>query len=106
MLTIMVQAKIKEEKLPEYLEMAELLTCETKGKRPGCISYSFNQSLETPTEFVLYEQWESQESLDNHIRELSKLLGQPKPGYLLPEKLMEMYEWAKPVFYREVGQNT
>jgi len=42
MLTIMVHAKIKEEKLPEYLEMAALLTNETKGKRPGCISYSFN----------------------------------------------------------------
>ena len=74
MLTIMVHARIKEDKLPEYLEMAALLTEETKGKRPGCISYSFNQSLESPTEFVLYEQWKSQEHLDNHIQELCKLL--------------------------------
>jgi len=105
MLTIMVHAKIKEEKLPEYLEMAALLTNETKGMRPGCISYSFNQSLESPAEFVLYEQWESQEHLDNHIQELCKLLGQPKQGQPLPEKLMEMYEWAKPVFYKEIEKN-
>ena len=106
MLTIMVHAKIKEEKLPEYLAMAALLTDQTKGKRLGCISYSFNQSLESPTEFVLYEQWESQEHLDNHIQELCKLLGRPKPGQPLPEQLMEMYEWAKPVFYREIDKNT
>lgn len=30
MLTIMIHAKIKEEKLVEYLEMARLLTRETK----------------------------------------------------------------------------
>lgn len=105
MLTIMVHARIKEEKLPEYLKIASLLTEETKGKRPGCISYSFNQSLESPTEFVLYEQWESQQHLDNHIQELCKLLGPPKPGQPLPEKLLEMFEWAKPVFYREIGQD-
>jgi quinol monooxygenase YgiN len=103
MLTIMVHARIKEDRLPEYLELAALLTDETKGKRPGCISYSFNQNLESPTEFVLYEQWESQEHLDDHIQELCRLLGRPKPGQFLPEKLMEMYERAEPVFYREIG---
>jgi len=104
-LTIMVHAKIKEEKLAEYIEMAVFLTSETKGKRPGCISYSFNQSIEFPTEFVLYEQWESQEQFDNHIRELCKLLGQPKPGRPLPEKLLEMYEKARPVYYKEIGSD-
>ena len=103
MLTIMIQARIKEDRLEEYLEMAALLTRETRGKRPGCISYSFNQSIESPTEFVLYEQWEKQEDLDNHIQELCNLLGQPEPGKLLPEKLLTMYESAKPIFYREIG---
>ena len=103
MLTIMIQAKIKEDRLEEYLEMAALLTRETKGKRPGCISYTFNQSVESPTDFVLYEQWERQEDLDNHIQELCKLLGRPQPGKLLHEKLLTMYESAKPVFYREIG---
>lgn len=103
MLTIMVHAKVKEEKLSEFLEMATLLTAETRGKRTGCIAYSFNQSLESPKEFVLYEQWESQDHLDEHIRQICLLLGKPEPGKLLPEKLLSMYEWAKPVFYKEVG---
>lgn len=62
MLTIMIHARVKREKLAEYTEMAALLTDETRGKRPGCISYSFNQNIESPTEFVLYEQWENQET--------------------------------------------
>lgn len=105
MLTIMVQARVKDEKLTDYLDLAALLTGVTRGKRPGCISYSFNQNLDSPTEFVLYEQWESQEHLDHHIQELCKMLGQPEPGQPLPEKIMEMYEWAKPVYYKEIQSN-
>ena len=67
--------------------------------RKGCLTYSFNQNKEIPTEFVLYEQWESQEALDDHIKELFEILGPAKPGHPAPEKLMNMFEMAKPVFY-------
>ncbi len=98
----MVRAKVKKELLDEYLEMASLLTDETQGKRQGCISYSFNQRLDDPTEFVLYEQWETQEDLDEHIRRLIVLLGPPKSGGLLPEKLVNMYESAIPYYYKVI----
>ncbi|MFL0810850.1 MAG: antibiotic biosynthesis monooxygenase [Agarilytica sp.] len=103
MLTIMVHAKVKQEKLEEFLELAVRLTNETRGKHQGCISYSFNQNLESPTEFVLYEQWETQEDLEEHIRELVLLLGDPAPGFALPKKLLDMYESARPVCYSEIG---
>jgi hypothetical protein len=48
---------------------------------------------------VLYEQWESEVDLDNHIKELFTILGPAKSGDLIPEKLMNMYEKATPVFY-------
>lgn len=102
MLTIVVHAKVKEECLNEYLEMASLLTRETRGKRKGCISYSFNQRQDVPTEFVLYEQWKSQEDLDSHIDELIKLLGPAKQGGLLPERLVDMYESGHPCYYTEI----
>lgn len=105
MLTIMVFAKIKEERLEDYLEMASLVTRETVGKRPGCISYSFNQSIESPTEFVLFEQWESQKDMENHVKELCRLFGDPPPGYPLPKKILEMYESAKPAYYKQVEPN-
>jgi len=100
----MVHAKIKPEKLSEYLNLIKLLIKETTKK--GCINYSFNQRKDEPTEFVLYEQWECQADLDNHIKELFEILGPAKADDPIPEKLMDMYERAIPVYYHVVGQNT
>jgi hypothetical protein len=97
MLTIMIHAKIKKEKLDEYLDLIKMLTRKTTKK--GCLFYAFNQNKEDPTNFVLYEQWESQADLDNHINELFEILGPAKPGSPIPDKLMNMYEQATPVFY-------
>lgn len=102
MLTIMIHAKIKEECLNEYLEVASLLTRETVGKRKGCISYSFNQRQDSPCEFVLYEQWETQEDLNNHLVEIVNLLGPAKPGEFLPERLLNMYKSGKPYYYNVI----
>jgi len=96
-LTVMVHAKVKQEMLNEYLDLIKLLSRETTKK--GCLTYSFNQNKEEPTEFVLYEQWESEVDLDNHIKELFTILGPAKSGDPIPEKLMNMYEKAAPVFY-------
>jgi len=99
MITIIAQLKVKTEMLEEYLNVASMLVKETKGKRKGCISYSFNQRLDEPTEFVLYEQWQSEEDLNAHIDYLNVLLGPAKSGGILPEKLMNMYESGVPYYY-------
>lgn len=104
MLTIMVHARIKKEMLGEYLDLVKMLTKKTTKK--GCLYYSFNQNRDDPTDFVLYEQWKSQEDLDNHMKELFELLGPARSGQPIPIKLMNMYEEAKPVFYNIVGQNS
>lgn len=101
MLTVMIHAKVKHEKLSEYLDLIKLLIKETTKK--GCLAYSFNQNKEDPTDFVIYEQWESQLDLDNHINELFTILGPAKSGAPVPEKLMNMYENATPVFYNVVA---
>jgi hypothetical protein len=101
MLTVMVHAKVKKEKLNEYLELIKMLTNKTTKK--GCRFYAFNQNRDDPTDFVLYEQWESQEDLDNHIKELFEILGPAKPGQPIPDKLMDMYERAMPLFYNVVS---
>lgn len=98
----MIHAKVKEECLSDYLEVAVLLTRETKGKRKGCVSYSFNQRQNEPTEFILYEQWQSEEDLNNHIAALVELLGPPKPGGILPERLANMYESGTPYYYNVI----
>ena len=97
MLTVMIHAKVKQEMLSEYLDLIKLLIKKTTKK--GCLTYSFNQNKEEPTEFVLYEQWESQADLDTHINELFTIIGPAKPGDPIPERLMNMYEKVIPVFY-------
>ena len=101
MMTVMINATVKQDHLEEFQEIASLLTKESR-IRPGCISYTFNQRIDNPREFVLYEQWECQSDLDSHIQELIALLGPPKPGGVLPEKLVNMYEKAEPNFYNAI----
>jgi len=103
MLTVMIHAKVKASKLSEFLELINLLVERTTKK--GCTFYIFNQNRDKPTEFVLYEQWESQEALDIHISELFDILGPARPGEPIPARLMDMYEEVEPVFYNVVGQN-
>jgi len=102
MLTIMIHAKIKEDRLDDYLNMLEFLADFTS--KVGCTNYSFNQNIQSPTEFVLYEQWESQDCLDRHMSELFELLGPANPGEPIPKKLMELYESAKPVYYEVISK--
>ncbi len=96
-----MNAKVKPDLLDEYIEIASLLTKESRN-RDGCISYVFNQSLEKETEFSLFEQWASDEHLNAHIAALIDLLGAPDPGGMLPAKLINMYESAEPKFYRSI----
>ncbi|MCL9781719.1 antibiotic biosynthesis monooxygenase [Vibrio sp. S4M6] len=102
MLTVMIHAKIKPQLLDEFIELASLLTKETRGVREGCLAYAFNQRSDEPCEFVVYEQWESQQALDAHIEQIILLLGPPKEGELLPEKLMNCFESVTPVFYNQI----
>lgn len=97
----MIHAKIKHEMVNEYLDLLAMLVKKTT--RKGCHNYSFNQNKDEPTEFVLYEQWEDQVALDNHISELFDILGPAKVGDPIPEKLMKMYESVKPVYYDVIG---
>lgn len=99
----MIHAKVKQQKLTEFLRIISLLVEQTSKK--GCISYAFNQNRDIPTEFVLYEQWESQNALDVHINELFDILGPARLGEPIPAKLMDMYEKVEPVFYNVVGQS-
>ena len=101
MITVMINATVKPNRLGDFLELAAQLTSDSR-KRKGCVSYIFNQRLDNPTEFVLYEQWASQPDLDLHIQALVDQYGAPEPGEILPEKLLNMYEKAEPIYYEAI----
>ncbi|PKG38279.1 putative quinol monooxygenase [Psychromonas sp. Urea-02u-13] len=101
MITVLINATIKPAYIEEFKQIASLLTKESRRRR-GCVYYSFNQRIDSPNEFVLYEQWQSQSDLDAHIQALIVLLGPPRTGEMLPKKLLNMYEKAEPVFYNTI----
>jgi quinol monooxygenase YgiN len=37
-------------------------------EEPGCVSYDVHQSADDPAKFLFYENWQSKEALDAHMR--------------------------------------
>lgn len=97
-ITVIVDVRVKEQLLDQYLEIAQLLTRKFRG-RPGCINYSFHQSVQNLTEFVLFQQWETHADIDSHYEALVALIGPAKSGQVLPERLTNMHERAEPRLY-------
>lgn len=65
----------------DYLKIAREAISETR-KEKGCISYTINVDINDPTILTMLEEWEDQESLDQHnknenvqkiVQELKKL---------------------------------
>ncbi len=65
--TVTARLKVKsgmEEKFKqEYLPIVSLTLAEE-----GCVNYNLHQSQADPTVFMLYENWVSQENLDQHLQ--------------------------------------
>jgi quinol monooxygenase YgiN len=64
-LTAMVKAKAGQE---EAVKEALLSLVEPTRKESGCLCYNLHQSKADPAQFMFYEQWASQASLDAHAK--------------------------------------
>ncbi len=66
-LTIVATIVAKKEYVEEVKkELLKLIPITLKEK--GCISYDLHQSIEEPNVFVFYENWESNELLEIHLK--------------------------------------
>ena len=92
MLNILVSASVKPGREDEFREFAASLAKVTNEEDEGCITYQFLQEIDDPREFVIYEQWRDQPSLDAHIVHLRAMFGEPEPGARLPAALGEFFE--------------
>ena len=61
--TIRIEAEHRE---PAIVAMANVMA-ETR-KEDGCISYTFSADFQDESLFHLFEEWESQEHLDAHLK--------------------------------------
>jgi quinol monooxygenase YgiN len=56
--------------IPRREEVRELMrvTQARVREQPGCLSYTFAETLDDPGRFVIVQQWRDQEALDGHYR--------------------------------------
>jgi len=77
MLTVMAKIKAKPGKEEETKAVLEGLLKPTR-QEEGCIQYDMHQDHDDPSLFFFYENWESREHLDRHLKtpHLKDFLGQ------------------------------
>ena len=65
-LAVIANVKVLKAKENYFIESVSRIISVTL-KENGCLSYIFHQATNDPTEFVFYEQWESEDHLNAHL---------------------------------------
>ena len=102
MITILLTARIAEDKTDSFRELAKDATTIFR-QDDGCLAYVFYQQLDDPRNFVLREQWRDETALNEHIGHLIEKYGSPNPGDQLPAAIMEMCDSVDLKLYDEVS---
>ncbi len=66
-ITLIAKVKAKEG-LEETLKNELITLLEPTGKEAGCITYNLHQNSEDKSLFMFYENWTSQQALDEHLQ--------------------------------------
>ena len=94
MLVIAGIVRIDPDRLGEAVPAAVEMMEETR-KEPGCISYTFSNSLSEPGLIHIFEEWESQAALDAHFKAPHMAVFQGKMGsFGVKEMKVQRYEVA------------
>ena len=81
MIKVTASSYIKEECLEEYFVIVKELV-EKSNLDPGCVKYELCRDVNDPLHFVMLEDWENQELLDEHLKSAHFLELVPKLGTL------------------------
>lgn len=65
MITINVVLKVKSECRTDYLNLMEELVSQSRGEK-GCLIYTHCENVSQHNEFLIIENWESQEHVEKH----------------------------------------
>ena len=93
MIKIVARQWIKEDKLDEYLSLAQKLVEQTNKNDAGCISYALHQDMTDPLILTMLEEWEDQASIDKHMNSKHFLEIAPKLDTLCSKTVeLNMYK--------------
>ena len=67
MIKVVARTLVRPECIAAYQALARELAAKTQAE-PGNLSYTLNQSLETPCLHAMIEVWESREALNRHMQ--------------------------------------
>lgn len=67
MVKVVAKNFAKKDTIDEIIKLCKELVQETR-KEEGCIKYEMYQDENEPTILTMVEEWESRESLDNHMK--------------------------------------
>ena len=88
MITILFHMTVKAEREDEWRELLTHLTSATRAEDDGCLHYEYYRRLDSPREYVLYEQWRDADALAAHVARLHRVFGPPPAGGHLPAPLL------------------
>jgi quinol monooxygenase YgiN len=97
-----VSMTARKGKADSLRELAISLTGSTRANDAGCINYTFQQRLDNPDEFIIYERWLDAASLEAHLARLNSVYGPPTPGEIFPPAILELLEKAEVINLRAV----
>lgn len=92
---VIATAQVKPGTESAFIEQANFLVGETR-KEKGVVSYTYHQSVDSPTEFVFVEHYESQDAFQAHFhgKVLANFFGKVKelflPGYPVIKQYREL----------------
>lgn len=67
MINVVATNYVKEGCLDEFLVVLKELVEETRQYDAGCIKYGAYRDLTNPLQIMVFEEWENQAAIDNHL---------------------------------------
>lgn len=77
MLRVLALFRAKPDKIDELRETLTAFVGPTV-KEKGCVFYQLHQNLAEPTDFIIFEEWESAADLDTHSQSAHIQIGRAK----------------------------
>jgi hypothetical protein len=71
----------------------------TLAQDAGCLAYTYYRQVDSPRQYVLFEQWADVGALASHLARLQHEYGEPPVGQRLPAAILDFFERADATRY-------
>ena len=68
MIHVVANLYVNSENVNDFISLSKELVEKTKSQDPGCIQYDLYQDQKDSLHFIMIEEWETPEALDNHMK--------------------------------------